>query len=492
MNVEHRLISKIIRTQDFRSVQQARITRTMFKSADARQMYKAIQDYYNTTAHFGRTPSRTWMAERFPSFEYVKSRETVGELCEILRKKSMTRSLGLSLEEISQVLEGEGPYEALGLMRTKLVQAQTMIPHSRDVILADSADELIAEYKRIHKAAGLLGVPWPWEELNIQTQGMMPEEFIVLYGRLKSMKTWVGIKIATHAYEAGNRRVMFYSCEMSPQQLRRRVAATLCGIDYDKLRRARLDDKEAEEKVNFKRYAKRLRQLKAEEKRNATKTHKPSFLITSDKEDPAGGGVGHVIAKAEQFEPHLIIVDSFYRMRDDRTGRRSMKWEVQAAITQDLKHAAQRLQVPLIGITQKNRSKEDDAVEGMEDISYTDAAGQEADLGLKIVKNGMDDQGRVSLSAWIAGAREIKTDGFELAVVPSTTWSWQGWIKRSEKRQGPAQGVSGKTKGSLGENRKKKQGRVQKAAEDHSDLDDIELIDSDDEEYDTDGRRSNL
>lgn len=478
MNVEHRLISKIVRTHDFRAVQQARINLSMFKSADARQMYKAIHEYYNDSAHFGRTPSRSWMSERFPSFEYVNSRETVGELCEILRKKSMVRQIGVSLEEISQVLEGDGPYEALALMRAKLVQAQTMIPHSRDVILAEAADELIAEYKRIYRSKGLLGVPWPWDEFNIQTQGMLPEEFIVLYGRLKSMKTWVGIKIATHAYEIGNRRVMFYSCEMGPEQLRRRVAATLCGVDYDLLKRAKL------EKADQRAYFKRLKYLKEEERRNATKTHKPSFLITSDKEDPAGGGVGHIIAKAEQFEPHLIIVDSFYRMRDDRTGKRSLKWEVQAGITQDLKHAAQRLRIPLIGITQKNRSKGDDADEGMEDISYTDSAGQEADLGLKIVKNGTDSEGRVSLSAWIAGAREIKTDGFELAVVPSTTWEWQGWIKRSSSKEGPAKGITGNTKGSLGEDRKKKRKRVQDVADEHGDLDDIELID-DDEEYDT-------
>jgi len=481
MNVEHRLIAKIVRTGNFRSVQKARITISMFKSADTRQMFKAIREYYNDGAHFGKTPTRRWMKERFPSFEYPKSRESVAELCEILRKKSMTRKIGNSLEEISQVLEGDGPYEAIALMRAKLIEAQIMVPHSRDVILAESAGELISEYKRIAKAKGILGVPWPWEELNIQTQGMLPEEFIVLYGRLKSMKTWVGIKIATHAYEVGNRRVMFYSCEMSPEQLRRRVAATLCNLDYDQLRRAKLPKEQRQA------YFKRLKYLKAEEKKNATKTHKRSFLITSDKEDPAGGGVGHLIAKAEQFEPHLIIADSFYRMRDDRTGRRSMKWEVQAAITQDLKHAAQRLQVPIIGITQKNRDKGDDAIEGMEDISYTDAAGQEADLGLKIVKNGTDDQGRVSLSAWIAGAREIKTDGFDLLVIPSTSWKWGGWIKRADRRKGPPQGVSGKTPGSLGEERKKKQGKLKKILKEHeSDFDDIELEDDidDDEEYD--------
>jgi hypothetical protein len=315
---------------------------------------------------------------------------------------------------------------------------------------------------------------------------MLPEEFIVLYGRLKSMKTWLGIKIATHAYEIGNRRIMFYSCEMPPEQLRRRVSATLCHLDYDKLKRSKLSDED--KKIYFS----RLRHLKQEEQESKTDTFNRSFLITSDKEDPAGGGVGHIIAKADQFQPHLIIVDSFYRMRDDRTGKRSMKWEVQAAITQDLKHAAQKLQVPIIGITQKNRSRggEGEGDEGMEDISYTDSAGQEADLGLRVVKTGEDDDGSTNLCVYIAGAREIKTDGFGLKVIPSVRWEWVDWIKQTKRKTGP-KGVNSKTPGSLGEDGKKKRRSSTRNAAHFSgavvkevDVDDVIPLDDDDDDID--------
>jgi replicative DNA helicase len=282
MNVEQRLICKIIKSGDYRSVQQAGIRPSMFRSAEGRQMFNAIKTYFNNKRHYGKTPKRDWMKDRFPAFEYVKVREDVDELCEILRTRAIERQIEGALEDVSQTLDGEGPYEAIALYRSKLLQIQTMVPSSRDIILAESADELIEEYKKVKESDGVLGVPWPWDELNIQTQGMLPGEFIVLYGRLKSMKTWIALLIAVHAYVTGNRRVLFCSCEMPPEQVRRRVAAILCGLDYDLLKKAKLP-----KKVRVA-YFRRLKRLKAEEKQNATKTHERSFLITSDKENPAG------------------------------------------------------------------------------------------------------------------------------------------------------------------------------------------------------------
>ena len=471
MNVEQRLICKIIKSGDYRTVQQAGIKPSMFRSAEARQMFKAIRTYFNNKGHYGKVPKRDWMKDRFPSFEYIKVREGLDELCEILRVKAMERKIEGALEEVSQTLEGEGPQEALTLLRSKMMEIQTMIPNSRDIILAESARELIEEYKNVKQSDGVLGVPWPWEELNIQTQGMLDGEFIVLYGRLKSMKTWIAILIAVHAYAVGNRRVLFCSCEMPPAQVRRRVAAVLCGLDYDLLKKAKLPRSVRVE------YFRRLKKLKVEEKRNATRTHKRSFLITTDKANPAGGGVQDILAKAEQFKPHLVIVDSYYRMRDDRTGKRSLKWEVQAGITQDMKNMAQILEVPVLGTTQKNREKGDDSDEGMDDISYTDAAGQETDFGLKIVKNGIDPSGNVSLTAWIAGAREIKTDGFALSVLPATTWEWMGWIKRTGKV-----GEAASSNSSIGKKAKNRLSKV-KSRKSEEDFDDIHL--DEDEEYET-------
>lgn len=424
MNLEHRLIAKIIRSGDYAEIIRQRIEPRMFKSADARQMFKTLGEYYKNPAHFGRVPTSRWMKEHFPSFEYLKSRETIPELCESLRQKAMSRVLAEGLEETSRVLQGDGPYEALNTLRTHLIESQSFLAHSRDVILAESTNDVIEDYKRTHKAKGLLGVPWPWEPMNTVTQGMLPEEFILMYARMKSMKSWLAIKMATHAYEVGNRRVLFYSCEMPPEQVRRRVVATLCNLDYDLLRRAKLPPE------ILKPFVKRMRNLKKEELRDRESTHHRSFMITSDKDDPSGGGVNHLLAKIEQFKPHIVFVDSFYRMRNDRNGQRSMKWQDQAAITQDLKHAAQQCKVPLVGITQRNREKDET---DMGDVSYTDASGQETDLGLRIVKHGEDPGGYTKLSVYIAGAREVKADGFRLKVIPSIMWEWDGWIQQFDE-----------------------------------------------------------
>lgn len=424
MNLEHRLIAKVIRSGDYGEIIRQRIEPRMFKSADARQMFKAIGEYYKNPAHFGRVPHARWMKEHFPSFEYLKSRETIPELCESLRQKAMARVIAEGLEDTSRVLHGDGPYEALNTLRAHLIASQSFMAHSRDVILAESTKEVLRDYRRTRNAKGLLGVPWPWKEMNVVTQGMQPEEFILMYARMKSMKSWLAIKMATHAYEIGNRRVLFYSCEMPSHQVRRRVVATLCGLDYDLLRRAKLSVKELEP------FVRRMRGLKKEELRNRTETHHRSFMITTDKDDPSGGGVNHLLAKIEQFKPHIAFVDSFYRMRNDRNGQRSMKWQDQAAITQDLKHAAQQAQIPVVGITQRNRDKE---TSDMGDVSYTDASGQETDLGLRIVKGGIDPGGHTKLSIYVAGAREIKADGFRLKVIPSTMWEWDGWIQQFDE-----------------------------------------------------------
>lgn len=455
MNLEHRLIAKIVRSGDFSSIMRQQLRPQMFKSADARQMFKAIREYYKNPAHFGRVPGRNWMSEHFPSFDYVKSRETLPELCELIRQKAMSRELSEGLEDISRVLQGEGPYEAMGKLRERLLRAQSYVTNSRDVILAETTNEVIADYRRTYKAQGLLGVPWPWEQLNIVTQGMLPEEFILIYARMKSMKSWIAIKSATHAYAAGNRRVLFYSCEMPSEQVRRRVVATLCDLDYDKLRRAQLTRKE------LSKFVARMRGLKKEEIAGREESHHRSFLITTDKDDPSGGGVNHVLAKIEQFKPHVVFVDSFYRMRNDRNGQRSMKWQDQAAITQDLKHAAQTAKIPLIGITQRNREKDDS---DMADVSYSDAAGQETDLGLRVVKHGTDPEGYVKLSVYIAGAREIKADGFRLKVVPSTMWKWNGWIDQMEENNNHVEGVTGNTAGALGEVEKPKKKQKRESA----------------------------
>jgi len=431
---ELRLITKIIANADIRTVLRNNISQNMFSNVQAREIFKFLKEYYHNPQHYGRVPTKRIVEERFPSPlpDKDKVRETIPELCEEIRKKMMSRELRDACDEASEMIDSRSPYEALAHLRAKINTVQSMVTTSRDLILADGADDLINDYSN-QKDGGLIsGIPWPWDKLNEETGGIQQQDFVILFGRPKSMKSWIATKIITHAYGFGARRVLVYSCEMPPAQFRKRVAACISEIDYERLKKCQLTD--AEEHIYFD----TLRNLKLEEKRLARDDHSPSVMFTSDKDDAMGGGVSHILAKAEAFKPDLIVVDSFYRMKNDRSGKRSMKWQDQYAIIQDLKHMTQQLDVPVIGVTQRTRKGDDEADgahsdESLEDIAYADAAGQEADLIMRIKKGTTQSNGKVSIEIIIAGAREIIPGGMLLSISPCTSWDFNSWLSNAGK-----------------------------------------------------------
>lgn len=423
-HVEYRLIAKIVQEGNFRSVLKSKMTPELFSVPAARVMFEDIWTYYHNPKHPGKVPRARWMKERSPSYQDLRRiPETVEELCEEIRQAAIARKLIDVTRDVSEEI-ADDVYGTLDRVRSGVLQIQSMTATSRDLYMHEYGEELIREYLLMKESEGITGVPYPWQELNLETNGMLPEEFIVLYGRLKSMKTFVGCHVAAHAYQYGNRRVMFYSAEMGPKQVIKRLACALCQLDYRRYKNGTLPIDQEDE------FFKVMRELGEIERQEASSGHRPSLLITSDKDDAHGiGGVGHIRAKAEEFEPDLIVVDSYYRLRDDRTGRNDYDWKVQAAISQDLKHLAQQLQVPILGISQANRSsgKKEDA-EGMEDASFTDATGQEADLGMRVVKGRKTPYG-TELKIIIAAAREIEAHGFHLLVRPFTKFTWDGLIE---------------------------------------------------------------
>lgn len=428
---ELRLISKVVEHGDFRTLIKLKVDQSMFSVPEAKTMYNAIWRYYNNKKHPGKVPKINWMKRRFKTFRKIHVRETLPELCEEIRRESLGRNI-ISLTENIDRRVSDDPYIALEHLRNGVMKFQSMTASSRDVFLAEYGDELIREYDLIRKSEGITGLPFPWDELNGPTMGMHPEDFILIYGRMKSMKSFVGVVIAVHAYIEANRRVMFYSAEMAPKMVMRRAAACLTGVDYGKVKKGLLD---REDEIWYK---DALASLTADEKKAAKLTgHRRSLLVTSDKDDIRGtGSVAHIQAKAESFEPDLIVVDSYYRLAS-RDNKRDYDWKAQAGIAQDLKHLAQTLKVPVIGITQANRRSEKmDSDEGMGDVAYADASGQEADLGLRIVKEGKDAFGTL-LKVVIAGAREIEADGFYLRAAPFTRFDFDRWFTHEEKNEPP-------------------------------------------------------
>lgn len=432
-HTELRLIAKVVLKSDFKTLIKRKLSANMFSEPEARAMFEHLWKYYYNKRHPGKVPTRHYMKNRFPAFRYKdgKTRESIEELCERVREAYISHRL-VQIADIVATKARDEPYEALADLRAESMRIQGASASARDLILSDVADDIIREYNMVKHAQGITGVPWPWPELNTVTGGMKPEDFILMYGRLKSMKSFLAILIGVHAYIVAQRRVMFYTAEMSPMLVAKRASACLCGLDYKQVRLGILRP------TPEKRFFEELTNLKDEDRRASRHGVAPAFMIASDKDDPRGvGGISHVEAKAEEFEPDLIIVDSFYRMRDDRTGKVDYDWKVQGALSQDLKSMAQRLQVPTIGVTQANRRSEKMSMdEGMEDVAFADAGGQETDFGIRIVKGNKEKEGDfedfTNVFCIIAAAREMEQDGFLLKFKPFINCHFDGWLTEQQ------------------------------------------------------------
>lgn len=429
-NNELRLISKIIETQDVNIVVQSGITPSVMVNPITRIMFQDILDYFHTREHYGRIPQPHWMKQRFPgTYHELKVEETIGELCAAIRLNAMDHEISAATGEVID-LNGKDPLAALEKLRAAVLRIGKMTPRSTDRTLADDADDIIGRALARRNTETILGIPFPWDELNDLTQGMQTEDFIVLFGRPKSLKSWVAGKLCSHAYLHGNCRVLVYSCEMSTALFEDRVACTIHDLNYEWLKQGSLGN------IDWHLYQEALYALKADELRDAVSGRHRSIKFCSAFDDSIGGGVAHLLAKAEEFDPDLIIVDSFYKMKDDRTGKRSVKWDVQYNIVQDLKGVTQLLHIPVIGVTQRHRVKreESDDDEDLGDIAYADAVGQEADAIYRIKKDGMLADGRtVQLRVRMAGSRETRVGGFLLHVIPSTSWKLVSWLDDSDK-----------------------------------------------------------
>lgn len=356
------LITRILETGDLKVAIRRKITADFFLLPQTRQAFSYIVKHFQ---RFGEVPSIELFRKEFRGFNLRTTTDTVEAICEQVRQAKLYVDMADMMDEALR-LNREDPHDALDLIRSKITSLTSMYVVTRDSDLTKTVEEARAEYMRVKDGAGIVGVPWPWDKLNETTLGAQKGECIYFYARPKSLKTWLLIKSAVHAFKHGYKPLLI-SKEMPTDQIRRRVHACFAGVDYHALRTGQLTPKE--EKMYF-------------EDLEAFSENDP-FILSGDDEDK--GGVMSVSAKIKEYAPDVVYLDGVYLMHDDRTNRRTSDWQGIAHITQDLKRMAKREDVAIIGSTQANRSAEKSKGESKSETSYGDSFVQDADYLLRII-----------------------------------------------------------------------------------------------------------
>ena len=190
------------------------------------------------------------------------------------------------------------------------------------------------------RGSGILGLPTGYRDLDKIVGGLQKTDLILLGARPRMGKTSLATCITRNAAQAG-RRVLFFSLEMSNDQITRRLVSLESDIPISTLKEGKLSEAEW-----------------------------PKFMKATDKidglpiwvDDTPGITPAHVRATALRTEAiakaplDLIVVDYLQLMRPG--GKRRGLYEDVTEIGQSLKAIAKDLNVPMLALSQLNRACE--------------------------------------------------------------------------------------------------------------------------------------
>lgn len=219
--------------------------------------------------------------------------------------------------------------------------------------------------QRFQSKSDMTGMSTGFKDLDKLTSGFQPGDLVIVAGRPSMGKTLLGLNIAEHAAIRGKQAVLFFSLEMPGEQLAMRMLSSLGRIDQNKLRTGQLSN---EDWTRITSAVTTLSQanLYIDESAGLSPVELRSRARRLAREHE--GGLG------------LIVVDYLQLMRGDRY-QDNRTAEI-SEISRSLKTLAKELKVPVVALSQLNRSLEQRPNKRpvMSDLRESGAIEQDADV----------------------------------------------------------------------------------------------------------------
>jgi replicative DNA helicase len=294
----------------------------------------------------------------------------VSAYADIVREKSVQRQLIKVAGEIADSAynpEGRPVHELLDTAETKVFAIAEQTggdngPENIKSILVKAVEKIDNLY---HNGDAITGLATGLSDLDELTSGLQPSDLIIVAGRPSMGKTTLVMNMAEHAAIQSTKIVLVFSMEMPSDSLAMRMMSSLGRIDQHRIRTGKLGDED------WPRVTSAVHML----------SEAPLFIDDTPALSPSEMRARCRRLAKEHGPLGLVVVDYLQLMQvpgykgDNRTAEIS-------EISRSLKALAKELQVPVVALSQLNRSLEQrqDKRPVMSDLRESGAIEQDADL----------------------------------------------------------------------------------------------------------------
>lgn len=415
---EQMLISKIILTDGgMKQAVEWGITREDFRTGDVQSMWDQMYAEY-TSPHYPGSAIGPVMAQyKYPQWDLsnVDPNIHLDHLCHEVRKFRMSSFVMQEAGKMIEMAEQDAA-TAVGHLMDVASQVRSLdLGKKTDVNFYDGIVKVFTRYHKAKSGALIGKFSWPWNPLQEVTGGVQEDDYVVLYGRPKSKKTWILTYLIFWAYLSGA-KILFYTKEMTDENLFMRIAAFILDAVYDDLRLGRMNSTKEE----------RLFQLMEE-----AKGIRDNMICLSAKDADGLDTVAWLHGKVEKYKPDVVFIDGMYLMSTESKRQLKDNERVQA-ISRAIRAMNLALRVPVICTVQANRKAAGHTEANLDEIAFSDALSQDCTMAIRVIKD--KDQPTVSLILG-GNTREIELPDFRVYAVPCTMFGFHSMLTTADVQE---------------------------------------------------------
>lgn len=308
------------------------------------------------------------LISQIPNLVYLE------EYLSLVKDKFLRRSLiKLGYEVVNSGYVTNIPLETIiSDFENKLLNLTNETKTQKLVSSAELLNDIFFDLKEKSLNPGLSGLPSGFYDLDSLTQGFQKSDLIILAGRPSTGKTAFGLNIGLNLIKRFKLPVLFFSFEMSKEQMMYRLLSMETNISQIRLKSGKLNQADW---VKINKMIKILSKF-------------PFFI--DDTSDLSVQDIRSKIKSVyfEQNKIGLVIID-YLQLIQNSKGKNENRVQELSQITRSLKAIAREFNIPIIALSQLNRGVENrvDQKPILSDLRESGSIEQDADLVLMLYNN---------------------------------------------------------------------------------------------------------